>query len=213
MAVRMTDMFSRRRPNDTIYAPILKGMDAKKRPFAKAKPHRMRPSASNRVGRENGPTAPRTLPRDAYHRIIPLKTLPKTDYSHSGIGHPSDPAFKSQREACRGTRSGRAHLVQESLHDGSQIVGFLAQRLRAFHHLAGGVAGVFRSRSHACNVARDIVGSVSESRSAMTAGQEARSPSDRAARRSSHSFFKTSARKLQATWPRRVSSILWQIRS
>jgi hypothetical protein len=47
VTIRAMDVFSPSRRNDTAYAPTLKGMDAKKRPFAKAKPHRMRSSASN----------------------------------------------------------------------------------------------------------------------------------------------------------------------
>src|SRR5664279_3202169 len=51
--------------------------------------------------------------------------------------------------------------------------------------------------------------SVRESRSAITSGQEVRTLLSAAARRSSRSFFSTSARKLHATWPRIVSSSLW----
>ena len=51
--------------------------------------------------------------------------------------------------------------------------------------------------------------SANKSRSAMVSGQEPKRPS--AAIRSSSAFFSTSARKLQNTWPRMVSSSLWKI--
>src|SRR5208283_5256314 len=63
--------------------------------------------------------------------------------------------------------------------------------------------GVERKRKRLPSCSTSV--SVSESRSAITAGQEARAPAPAASRRSSSSFFRTSARKLQATWPRIVS--------
>ena len=51
--------------------------------------------------------------------------------------------------------------------------------------------------------------SVNESRSAMVCGHEPERPS--AEIRSSSAFLSTSARKLQNTWPRMVSSSLWKI--
>src|SRR6195256_2505190 len=51
--------------------------------------------------------------------------------------------------------------------------------------------------------------SVNDSRSAMISGQELVRPS--ATMRSTSAFFSTSARKLQNTWPRMVSSNLWKI--
>jgi hypothetical protein len=65
--------------------------------------------------------------------------------------------------------------------------------------------GAERSRKRLPSCSTSV--SVSESRSASTSGQEARAPLP-AARRSSSSFFKTRAKKLQATWPRIVSSSL-----
>ena len=64
---------------------------------------------------------------------------------------------------------------------------------------------VQRSACRACSISV----SVSESRSAMICGQEPERPS--AAIRSSSAFFSISARKLQNTWPRMVSSSLWKI--
>src|SRR5271165_961938 len=69
---------------------------------------------------------------------------------------------------------------------------------------AGGGRGAERRRKRLPSCSTSV--SVKESRSAMTVGHEARAPLAAAARRSSSSFFSTSARKLHATWPRIVSS-------
>src|SRR5271166_4248647 len=110
------------------------------------------------------------------------------------------------RERKRARRRGRGTTLRISAVDQASAiwrrVGGRATPRAASARLATG-RGAERKRKRLPSCSTSV--SVSESRSAITAGQEA--PAS-AARRSSSSFFSTSARKLQATWPRIVSSSL-----
>src|SRR5271166_4626735 len=113
------------------------------------------------------------------------------------------------RERKRARRRGRGTTLRISAVDQASAIwrrvgGRATPRAASAREAAGRGAERSRKRLPSCSTSA----SVSESRSAMTSGQEARALLAAAARRSSNSFFSTSARKLQATWPRIVSSSL-----
>ena len=98
--------------------------------------------------------------------------------------------------------AGSGQAAGELTHGGRQATSARAQR-----QARGGAGGERRTKKRFPFCSTSV--SVSESRSARISGQDAHgATSPSAAMRSSSSFFRTRARKLQETWPRMVSSSL-----
>src|SRR5208283_4378286 len=118
---------------------------------------------------------------------------------HSALCQRIERASRIALDSRRGTTL-RAIAVNQAVAIWRKVGGRATPRAENAWAAAGRGAERKRKRLPSCLTSV----SVSESKSAITSGQEARA--HLAARRSSSSFFSRSARKLQATWPRIVSS-------